>query len=66
MQYCFHLIKSSKYKKEKTKNFFLWGHLRNKVYKTPPNDLKDLRDCIIHNVTKLKNHPKIIKNQCKL
>ena len=25
-------------------DFFLWGHLKNEVYKTPPTDLQELRD----------------------
>ena len=24
-------------------DFFLWGYLKSKVYRTPPNDLDDLR-----------------------
>ena len=48
-------------KKRKIIDFFLWGHLKNKVYKTPLTDLQDLCNRIIHNVTKFKNHPEIIR-----
>ena len=43
-------------------DFFLWGHLKNEVYKTPPTDLQELRDRIIQSATVLKNNPEMIKN----
>ena len=43
-------------------DFFLWGHLKNEVYKTPPTDLQELRNRIIQSATVLKNNPEMIKN----
>ena len=31
-------------------DFFLWGHLKNRVYQTPPQDMAELRACIIQEV----------------
>ena len=45
--------KKNNRKNRKIIDFFLWGHLKNKVYKTPPTDLQDLRNRIIPTVTKL-------------
>ena len=43
-------------------DFFLWGYLKNEVYKTLPTDLQELRDRIIQSATVLKNNPEMIKN----
>ncbi len=37
-------------------DFFLWGHLKTNVYKTPVRDLNDLK-------TRIANEIKIIKNE---
>ena len=43
-------------------DFFLWGHLKNEAYKTPPTDLQESRNRIIQSATVLKNNPEMIKN----
>ena len=42
-------------------DFFLWGHLKNQVYKTPPPSLEILRHRIEEEFRLLKNKPQVIK-----
>ncbi len=42
-------------------DFFLWGHLKNEVYSTPPHDIADLRARIEHEITVLREDPAIVR-----
>lgn len=42
-------------------DFFLWGHLKNQVYKTPPPTLEILRDRVEAEFDVLKNDPAAIR-----
>jgi transposase len=42
-------------------DFFLWGHLKSKVYSTPPANLEDLRERITYEVNLLKENPELVK-----
>ena len=41
--------------------FFLWEHLKNKVYATPPINVDDLRIRITAEVNILKENPDLMK-----
>jgi len=42
-------------------DYFLWGHLKNKVFSTPPRDLDDLQDRIRREVDALRNDPDMVR-----
>ena len=44
-------------------DYFLWGHLKNKVYATPPISVDNLRICITAEVNILKKSPDLMKMQ---
>lgn len=41
--------------------FFLWGHLKTLVYKTPINTLEDLRERIVASCETIRNTPGIFE-----
>ena len=41
--------------------FFLWGHLKSKVYSTPPQNLEELKERIEIEMTELKNKPLVVR-----
>ena len=42
-------------------DYFLWGHLKNKVYVTPPTDIDDLTQRITENAELLKRDPNLVR-----
>mgnify|MGYP000680589583 CR=1 FL=1 len=42
-------------------DFFFWGHLKNKVFSTPPRDIDELRNRITNEVNVLRNDPGMIR-----
>lgn len=42
-------------------DFFLWGHLKSKVYFSPPENTDDLRERIVNEVNLLKENPDLVK-----
>ena len=42
-------------------DFFLWGHLKSKVYSTPPQNLEELKERIEIEMTELKNKPLVVR-----
>lgn len=42
-------------------DFFLWGHLKSKVYFSPPENTDDLRNRIVNEVNLLKENPDLVK-----
>ena len=46
-------------------DYFLWGHLKSKVYINVPENLNDLRAKIMHEVNVLKDNPQMIKKVMK-
>lgn len=43
-------------------DFFLWGYMKQKVFKTPPENLDDLRGRIEREFENLRRHPEIVRN----
>ena len=43
-------------------DFFLWGYLKSKVFKTPPRDIADLRGRIVNEVDSLRRQRAMIRN----
>ena len=43
-------------------DFFLWGYLKSKVFKTPPRDIADLRGRIVAEVDSLRRQRAVIRN----
>ena len=46
-------------------DFFLWDYLKNKIYETPLNDLRNLRDRIGRHVAELGDYPERIRNSMR-
>ena len=50
-------------------DFFLWGHLKNRVYQTPPQDMAELRACSIQEVDVLRDDDAMVtqavQNMCR-
>ena len=42
-------------------DYFLWGHLKNKVFATPPHDLEELQGRIREEVDALRNDPAMLR-----
>ena len=42
-------------------DFFLWGHLKNRVFSTPPHDIAELRERITYEVNILLNDPAMVR-----
>lgn len=42
-------------------DYFLWGYLKDKVYRTPPQDINDLRMKIQHEADVLRENPELIR-----
>jgi len=42
-------------------DFYLWGHLKNQVYKTPPASLQILRERIENAFMETKDNPQVIR-----
>uniref|UniRef100_UPI00358DFE76 uncharacterized protein n=1 Tax=Myxine glutinosa TaxID=7769 RepID=UPI00358DFE76 len=42
-------------------DYFLWGHLKNKVFVTPLRDLDELQGCIRHEVDAFRNDPALVR-----
>ena len=36
-------------------NFFLWGYLKERIYRVPPVSLQDLEDNIVHEINHLRD-----------
>lgn len=43
-------------------DYFLWGYIKQKVYKTPPATIADLRRRIVSAFDELRQHPEMIRN----
>ena len=43
-------------------DFFLWGYLKNKVYRTPPENLAILRRRIVEETNILRRKPEFVRN----
>ena len=43
-------------------DFFLWGHLKDKIYTSPPRDINDLRARIVAAVETLRGQRDVIRN----
>ena len=46
-------------------DFFLWGYLKDQVFKTTPTDLGELRTRITHHINVLKKNTTIIRRAMK-
>jgi len=42
-------------------DFYLWGHLKNQVYKTPPASLQILQERIENALMEIKDNPHVIR-----
>ncbi|XP_038052817.1 uncharacterized protein LOC119725481 [Patiria miniata] len=42
-------------------DFFLWGHLKNKVFSTPLHNMQDLRKMIHREVDSLRQNPRTVR-----
>ena len=41
-------------------DFFVWGYLKSKIFKTPPGNIQILRERIINEITELSQRPEFI------
>lgn len=46
-------------------DFFVWGYIKGKVYVTPPNNIQDLRQRILHAFHELSQNRNIISNSIR-
>ena len=42
-------------------DYFLWGYLKDKLYRTPPNDINDLRLRITNEAEVLRDNPELVR-----
>lgn len=46
-------------------DFFLWGHIKQKVFATPPDSVENLRERITNAVNNLRQNPEFIRNSMR-
>lgn len=45
-------------------DYFLWGHLKTRIYSRPIDDVDTLRERIIVECDRIRNNPEMLRNAC--